>query len=155
VFVTAIKVLQRCLLKSRFIAIFVLVPASIGFAYSRLWTPSASEVAAMEANIKLEQLLHGKYDDPSPLNTYARYYSGSTVKGEKVILGELLRPVDPSSVAMIPEAQRKFIPQHAGVNVVPDKDSFPQIEGGGCGVVNLVYSVKDQKVTAIGCNGAI
>lgn len=107
-------------------------------AYAQSWTPNEADIAKLEAGIKLEKLPRWDARLPS-LNGYARYYAGSTMKGEQVIFGELVTPLGSAS--------------KPGVHIVENKRTFPEIYDGGCSVINLVYSLKQQKIVSIGCNG--
>lgn len=107
-------------------------------AYAQHWTPSEAEIAKLEAGVKLEALPRWDARLPS-LSGYARYYAGSTVKGDRVIFGELVTPLGSA--------------YKPGIHIVGDKRTFPMISDGGCAVINLVYSLRQQKILSIGCNG--
>jgi hypothetical protein len=109
-----------------------------GFASSQSWTPSVAEITKLESAIKLDKLAYWKISHLPPLVGYERYYAGSTLRGEKMIFGELVAPWDSK--------------QKPGIHVVARKHDFPVIMDGGCGIINLVYSVKEQRIVSIQCN---
>jgi hypothetical protein len=107
------------------------------------WTPTDAEIAKLEAGIKLETLPHLEASLP-PLSGYARYYIGTTrdgtEDGEPVILGVLVTP--------------DLSPSHkAGIHVVENTWDLPAFYDGGCSIINLVYSPRQQKIESIQCNG--
>jgi hypothetical protein len=117
----------------------VLIAASAYAANAQAWTPNSAQIAKLEASVKLEQLPNWKTQHLPSLTGYARYYTGSTQGGEQVILGEL----------NVPFGSR----EQPGVHIVKNESGFPSIYDGGCAIIHLVYSVKQQKVVSIGCNG--
>jgi hypothetical protein len=112
--------------------------ATIAMASAQRWTLGDADIAKLEAGIKLETLPRWDARLP-PLSGYARYYAGSTMNNEKVILGELVTPLGSA--------------YKPGIHIVESKRTFPTIYDGGCAVINLVYSLKLQKIVSIGCNG--
>jgi len=119
--------------------ILVIFVGFTGVASSQNWNPSDAEIAKVEASIKLDQLPYWKISKLPSLTGYERYYAGSTLNGEKVIFGELVFPFDSKS--------------KPSVHIVARKSGFPVIMDGSCAIVNLVYSVKGQKIVSIQCNG--
>lgn len=120
---------------------FMVFTASVAFAAAKSWTPADNQIAELEASVRLEKLPGWLPSEAPSLARYDRYYAGSTVEGKKVILGEFVVPEDPG---------------HApGIHIVANKDEFPRIEGGGCTIVNVIYSPTRHKVISIWCNGAI
>ena len=110
----------------------------IAMAYAQSWTPGDADIAKLEAGVKLATLPRWDVRLPS-LSGYARYYAGSTMNGEQVIVGELVTPLGSA--------------YKPGIHIVGNRRTFPMISDGGCAVVNLVYSVRQQKIVSIGCNG--
>jgi len=108
-------------------------------AFSQSWTPGNAEIANLEASIKLDQLPYWKISNLPSLSGYDRYYTGSTQNGEKVIFGELVVPFDAKS--------------KPGVHIVARKRDFPVIMDGGCAIINIEYSLKEQRIVRIECNG--
>lgn len=108
------------------------------FTNAESWTPKEAEIAKLESNINLEALPHWNKRLP-PVSGYARYYAGSTRNDEQVILGELVVPLGAG--------------YKPGIHIVANKKDFPLIDDGGCAVINLVYSLKQQKIVSIQCNG--
>jgi hypothetical protein len=123
----------------RSILVMLVLGAGASIVYSQSWSPSDAEIAKLESGVQLEQLPRWNSGHLPALSGYTRYYTGSTVEGERVIFGELVIPLSSQ--------------QHPGVHIVGSKKDFPMIFDGGCSVVNLVYSVKEQKIKSIGCNG--
>ena len=121
-------------------ALLVLGAVLAGFAYAQGWTPSDVQIAKLESGLKLDQLPRWNHALP-PLAGYARYYTGSTKDGDEVILGELVVVIG-SSPKMQP-----------GIHIVGNRAGFPRIFDGGCAIVTLAYSVKQQRIISIGCNG--
>jgi len=119
-------------------SIFALVLLTFFLAAYAFAEPDPADIPKLEAAIKLEQLPGWSPRLPA-LSGYVRYYASSTRGGEKVILGELV----------IPSINRG----QPGFHLVSSKRSFPLIYDGGCAVVNLVYSIQQQKVLSIQCNG--
>jgi len=113
--------------------------AIVGTASAQNWSPTESDIARLEAGIKLEAIPRWDKRLPS-LSGYARYYAGSTANGEQVIDGELVVPV--GAAAYKP-----------GIHILQSKQRFPMIFDGGCAVIHLVYSVRQQRITSIRCNG--
>ncbi len=105
--------------------------------HSQSWTPSAADIAKLEAGIKLTTLPGWDASLP-PLNGYARYYAFPSMTDGSLILGEL--------VALEPTYK-------PGVHIVESELDFPGIYDGGCSVINLVYSRTEQKILSIKCNG--
>lgn len=69
------------------------------------------------------------------LDSYVRYYSTETVAGEMTILGTYVYNGESGRVVRV---------RH---------DQLPQIEDGGCDVVEMRYSPKAGKVVSIFCHG--
>lgn len=134
---------QRILGKSLNLAT-IAIGLAIGFAgivataNAESWTPSDAQIANLEAGIKLEALPHWNKRLP-PLRGFARYYTGSARNDEQVIFGELVLPLGSG-----------YTP---GIHIVANRRAFPMIYDGGCGIINLVYSLKQQKIVSIECNG--
>lgn len=138
-----IAISEKAIVKPLRLASFI-VGLAVGFAgiaqtaYGQNWAPSEADISRLEAGIKLETL--SRWDTRLPsLSGYARYYAGSIMKGEKVIFGELVTPLGSA--------------YKPGIHIVENKRTFPTIYDGGCAVINLVYSLKQQKIVTIGCNG--
>lgn len=72
----------------------------------------------------------------SAVNSYRRYYSGTTVGNSKIVTGTFV-------------AQGEV----GGIKIVKMKDQ-PQIFDGGCSVVNLKYEIDLKRVVSIFCNGS-
>lgn len=112
---------------------------AIVFAAPNNWTPTGTQIADLESNIKLDQLAWWKISKLPSLSGYERFYAAGTLKGEKVILGELV---------LADSSKRP-----PGIHVVSNAKEFPMISDGGCAIINLVYSVGRKTITSIGCNG--
>jgi hypothetical protein len=110
----------------------------VALANTQSWTPSDADIATLEAGIKLNTLPRWNARLP-PLSGYARYYAGSTMNDERVIFGELVTPLGSG--------------YKSGIHIVGNRRAFPTIYDGGCAVINLVYSLKQQRIISIGCNG--
>jgi hypothetical protein len=93
------------------------------------WMPDIATVQAMEKDWALPS---EKGFTPEPLETYARYYTGRTLDGHRVIEGKLLAP--------------SYARDKAGIHLV-DYDTMSQtvMIGGGCGYIMTLYDV-DTKV---------
>lgn len=120
---------------------FSALAASVAFPSPNNWTPANTQIAEMETSIRLEKLAEWKASGLPSLPEYERFYTGYKSKGDKVILGELVLATETG--------------QHPGIHIVSSSDDFPSISGGGCGIINLVYSVSKNAVTSIRCNGPI
>ena len=110
-------------------------------ASPKSWTPAWNQIAELESSVRLEKLPGGNAGGSSSLAGYERFYTGSGSKGRKVILGEFVLPTSPG--------------QHPGIHIVTSTDKFPQVEGGGCTIIHLVYSVPKSAILSIDCNGSI
>ena len=119
--------------------ILVIFIGYTGLAFSQSWVPNKEDIAKVEASVRLDQLPYWKTSKLPSLAGYERYYAGSTLDGEKVIFGELVAPFNSK--------------QQPGVHVTATKREFPVIFDGGCAIVSLMYSVKEQKILSIKCNG--
>lgn len=121
--------------------VFMALAASMAFAAPKSWTPANTQIAELESSVSLENL-HDWASSGSPsLPRYERFYAGSVSNGKKVIRGEFVIPEGPG--------------HQPGIHIVTNKDEFPVIEGGGCTIVNVIYSPTQRKVISIWCNGAI
>jgi len=120
--------------------ILLIVGGIAARAWAQNWTPSADEIAKLEASIR-PGLIPKWGDGHSPsVSEYVRYYTGSTADGgDKVIRAEFVAPFRPA--------------QTPGIHIVSSKREFPIISDGGCGIVNLVYSIKEQRIISMRCNG--
>jgi hypothetical protein len=125
-------------MKKLLIAIPLLLSSFTLFVYSQTWTPDTAAIAKLESSIKPGAIPRWGNGHSPVITDYARYYTGATMNGESVILGEF---VAPSGSA------------YKGVYVVHSEVQFPMILDGGCGIVHVVYSVKAQKLVSVGCNG--
>jgi hypothetical protein len=106
---------------------------------SRPWTPDAATIGKLEVSIKRGDIPQWAHGHVPVVTDYDRYYAGGSKNGESVVLGEFIA------------ADISFA--GAGIHVVRDKKDLPIIFDGGCGVVNIVYSVKLGRVTSLVCNG--
>ncbi|HEV2618682.1 MAG TPA: hypothetical protein VGU23_01965 [Acidobacteriaceae bacterium] len=107
--------------------------------WSQNWTPDAATIAKLEASIKPGDIPRWGNAHAPVVADYAPYYSGTTETGERFILAEFV-------VADIDAVK-------PGIYIVRDRKSFPEILDGGCGVVNIVYSVKSGRIVSLVCNG--
>jgi hypothetical protein len=110
----------------------------VAMANAQSWTPSDADIAKLEAGIKLNTLSGWNARLP-PVSGYTRYYAGSAMNDVQVIFGELVMPLGSG--------------YKPGIHIVGNKRAFPTIYDGGCAVINLVYSLKQQKILSIECNG--
>ena len=131
-----------------FVAPTVLVAAITGILYSQNGGPTSAEIAKLEICVKQGRLPKNQYDPKTPqwtdfsdisIDKYARYYATENRNGEKVIVGELVGWLDPQ--------------ESPGIHTVSDVTQFPKIFDGGCGVVHLVYSIREGTILAFKCNG--
>jgi hypothetical protein len=70
-----------------------------------------------------------------PLHLYIRYYSQEIIQGEKYIVATFLYDGSPGRIELIESKKR------------------PLIEDGGCDVLELRYSLSDNRVVSFACNG--
>lgn len=105
------------------------------------WTPSKKLVGKLEHQIKsLEnhlQMPTAPGDRPEAVARYARYFSGATYDGRKVIVGEMVLP--------------GIFAGPAGTYIV-SRDDLPVVADGACGVIWLLYEPRTGKVVSILCN---
>src|SRR3954462_7907874 len=91
------------------------------------WTPDAATIAKLEAQLKIES-----WPDQNqagyPLTQYDRYYAGVTVRGRRMVRGKLIVPPN-----------REDHPK-TGIHITAVK-YLPQLHGGGCANVSVVYSL--------------
>jgi len=128
---------MKCLI---FSILMIFCGLSVAASQDWNWTPSDAGIAEVEASIKLDQLPYWKISNLPSLAGYERYYAGSrNERGEKLIFGELIAPLNSKS--------------KPGIHMVARKSDFPVIYDGGCAIINLVYSLKEQKIISIECNG--
>jgi len=99
------------------------------------WMPDVELIAKLERAIRIPNV----YGRPPQLADYARYYTGTVLKGRKMIEGMLLLP-DAAS------AKR-------GVYIRSAEQMPLGISDGGCTEVRLLYDVTTAKVLTIQCNG--
>ncbi len=118
----------------------VLIPF-VASASSRNWPPTKNQVAELESRLTLERIPGWDASGPSTLKAYERFYTEANQSGQKVILGELVLPTEPS--------------EHPGVKIVSSSDDFPAVSGGGCTIIHVVYSVPKSAITSIYCNGSV
>jgi len=126
-------------MKRTLIVIAVLVSGIAVFVDAQSWMPDDAQIAKLESSVKLEQLPYWKAQHLPALNRYSRYYLGSSVNGERVILAEFVLGFDAK--------------QGPGTHVVAGKRDFPVIMDGGCSVINAVYSLREEKIISMQCNG--
>jgi hypothetical protein len=100
------------------------------------WIPDAATVALVESYAKTHMPVRDSSDKAKPLASYARYYTGMTLKGRKIVFGEYVA----------------FSGHSVGVHIVP-WDKMPGISDGGCGVVDLWYDVALARMVQIECHG--
>lgn len=117
---------------------FALLAACCVSGYAQSWTPSASQIEELEAKIQLDKLLFWKISKLPLLPGYERFYAGSVLNGDRVILGELIVP---------------FGKKKSGIHIVPSPKNFPEVYDGACSVVHVVYSEKRKTITSLTCNG--
>lgn len=123
----------------------VLVPmvlaVSVAFAAPKNWAPTGTQIAELESIVRLEDLHDWDPSGSPSLARYERFYAGSVLNRKRVIRGEFV----------IPEVTG----HQPGIHIVANKDEFPVIEGGGCTVIEVIYSPTQRKVISAWCNGAI
>jgi len=93
-----------------------------------VWKPTFQQITSVESNLVLPQ---GAY----PLSSYVRYYAGEIANQKRFVKGVFLYKTVPGRVEIV------------------ESDRLPQVFDGGCSVVNLVYSVDEQRVISIFCQG--
>ena len=115
----------------RFVKYLALFAAITMSAPAQGWMPAAETIGRLESTIRPGDIPQwGKSEkypnDHSPLVAeYARFYTGETVNGKRVILGEFVIPVGSKQ-------------KPPGIYIVRSKRDFPIISDGGCGIVHVV-----------------
>jgi hypothetical protein len=79
-------------------------------------------------------------DRAGPIDSYARYYTGVTLRGRKTVFGEYV------SKALNEPAYA------VGVHIV-SWDKVPGITDGGCALIDLWFDIQSSRVIAIACYG--
>jgi hypothetical protein len=100
------------------------------------WQPDEVAVRAIESNLVLPSKDQWK---PGPLETYARYYTGWTEKGHRIIAGDFERG----------PGRTKDKP---GIFIFQFGDR-PMATGGGCDHIVMHYDVDVHKVIYLDCYG--
>ena len=97
------------------------------------WEPDEATVKSIETTLTLPS----KHPwTPGPLDSYARYYTGMTLNGRKVIYGNLLRG------RMSQEKPGVYLRSPPGRGT-----------GGGCDQIQLWYDVNARRMLQIHCYG--
>lgn len=92
------------------------------------WEPTRQLIKSVESSLILPQ---GMY----PLSSYIRYYAGEVADQKRLVRGVFLY-------------QKTF-----GKVEIVESGRLPHILDGGCGVVDLIYSVDERRVISISCQG--
>jgi len=102
------------------------------------WSPEMATINKIEATVHSDghPRRGGKVHE---LSDYARYYTGYTKGGHRMIAGEFVA--------------QQIAREKAGVYIVANRRKFPVIFDGGCGIVNLVYDADTSKLLSFECNG--
>ena len=108
----------------------------IGSAYAFAdWAPDVQLIAKLENAIRIPNV----YGRPPQLAEYARYYTGTVVKGRRAVKGVFLL--------------RGAASAKPGIYIRSAKQMPLGINDGGCTEVQLLYDVTAAKVLTIQCNG--
>jgi hypothetical protein len=95
------------------------------------WRPTTKEIQTLERKVSLP-------NGADPLDSYQRYYAGENDRAGKVIHGRYVGLTT--------------LPRKGFISVVsPSK--LPTIADGGCGVIDVIYSVPRSAVMSVACNG--
>ncbi len=97
------------------------------------WKPDEETVRAIEVTLRLPS--EGSWR-PGPLDSYARYYTGQILNGNRVIYGDLLRG--------------QMATEKPGIYL---RDPPSISTGGGCDQIQLWYDVDAHRMLQIQCYG--
>jgi hypothetical protein len=101
------------------------------------YTPDAATIAKLEASITPGRV-PGR-GTIQPVASYARYYAGTVIGGEPMIVGEFVMPVGARPAA--------------GIYMVANEQQMPSIFDGGCTVVHVLYDARQSRLVFARCQG--
>ena len=130
---------MRTFIRAAFTTALVVAMSAPAYPQERgYWLPDRAVVANIEHDIAQLPLRTKGSWRAAALETYARYYTGITLEGRKVVYGVFLS-MDPQSYP-------------PSVHIVQWSDQ-PEMTGGGCTQLNLWYDVGTAKITEFHCYG--
>ena len=110
-----------------------------------IWAPDVRMIAALEPQIRTPA---NAPEAIGPIDSYARFYIGVTIKGRRMIRGELVQVARECSE---PKHDVGLLCEYrAGLHVNED---LPSILDGGCAIVNLLYDPTANRIVWLHCNG--
>jgi hypothetical protein len=105
---------------------------------SGYWLPNPADVRNIERLIRHMPKPANGDAVADPIAQYARYYTGATLNGRKVIFG-----------IFVSKDPKRYPP---GVHIVT-RENVPSVAGGMCTQLNLWYDVAEKQVKSFHCYG--